>query len=149
MFWQMKLGGIHVESQSSHTFLFALVGVTSNCTKGSFSISHTAWGTNRRNYRSVCSHRTTVSSGSQRCAGIAHVTECCHACRAAGMGMGEEPTENLWGRISWQINLAEVVVGFCYRPPDQEEEVDEAAFRQLEEASLSQAMFLMVGFQPP
>jgi len=43
----------------------------------------------------------------------------------------EEPAESLWVRISWQINLAEVAVGFCYRTPGHEEEVDEAAFSQL------------------
>lgn len=47
------------------------------------------------------------------------------------------------------MNLAEVVMGFCYRPPDQEEEIDEAAFRQLKETPLSQAMLLMVGLQLP
>lgn len=33
---------------------------------------HAARGTNRKNLRSVCSHRTAVSSG--RCGGIAHMT---------------------------------------------------------------------------
>ena len=65
-------------------------------------------------------------------------------CLGLCLGTDEEPAESLWVRISWQINLAEVVVGFCCRPPDQEEEGDEAAFRQLKEASLSQAMLLTV-----
>ena len=36
-----------------------------------------------------------------------------------------------------------VVGGCCYGAPDEEEEVDEAFFRQLEEASYLQALVLM------
>jgi len=40
-------------------------------------------------------------------------------------------------------------VGVYYRPPDQEEELDEAFYRQLQAASQSQALVLMGDFQPP
>ncbi|PKU34423.1 hypothetical protein llap_15271 [Limosa lapponica baueri] len=36
--------------------------------------------------------------------------------------------------------MGDVVVGVCYSLPDQEEVVDDAFFRQLEEASLLQAL---------
>lgn len=36
-----------------------------------------------------------------------------------------------------------IVVGVCYRPPGQEEDVDEAFFRQVKEASYFQALVLM------
>ena len=39
--------------------------------------------------------------------------------------------------------MGDTVVGVYYRPPDQEEEVDEAFYRQLEVASQSQALVLM------
>ncbi|GAB0206941.1 hypothetical protein GRJ2_003159700 [Grus japonensis] len=41
------------------------------------------------------------------------------------------------------------VVGVYYRPPDQEEEVDEAFYRQLEVTSQSQALVVMGDFHHP
>ncbi|GAB0188415.1 protein NYNRIN-like [Grus japonensis] len=49
-------------------------------------------------------------------------------------------------QISSQTNMGAVVVGIYYRPPDQEEDVDEAFFQQLEEASRSQALGLLGDF---
>jgi len=40
-------------------------------------------------------------------------------------------------------------VGVYYRPPDQEEEVDEAFYKQLQVASQSQALVLMGDFNHP
>ncbi|GAB0208952.1 hypothetical protein GRJ2_003360900 [Grus japonensis] len=48
-----------------------------------------------------------------------------------------------------QANMGDTVVGVYYRPPDQEEEVDEAFYRQLEVASQSQALVLMGDFNHP
>ncbi|GAB0209598.1 mitochondrial enolase superfamily member 1 [Grus japonensis] len=48
-----------------------------------------------------------------------------------------------------QANMGDTVVGVYYRPPDQEEEVDEAFYRQLEVASRSQALVLMGDFNHP
>ncbi|GAB0210390.1 mitochondrial enolase superfamily member 1 [Grus japonensis] len=45
--------------------------------------------------------------------------------------------------------MGDTVVGVYYRPPDQEEEVDEAFYRQLEVASRSQALVLMGDFNHP
>ncbi|GAB0182838.1 hypothetical protein GRJ2_000749100 [Grus japonensis] len=45
--------------------------------------------------------------------------------------------------------MGDTVVGVYYRPPDQEEEVDEAFYRQLEVASQSQALVLMGDFKHP
>jgi len=41
------------------------------------------------------------------------------------------------------------VVGVCYRPPDQEEQADEAFYRQLKAASHSQAQVLMWNLSHP
>jgi len=41
------------------------------------------------------------------------------------------------------------MVGVYYRPPDQEEEIDEAFYRQLQAASQSQALVLMGNFNHP
>ena len=48
-------------------------------------------------------------------------------------------------RIRRQTSIGDVT-GVCQRPPDEEEEVDEAFFRQLEKPSQSQALGLMGGF---
>lgn len=54
------------------------------------------------------------------------------------LGKGDEPDEILCFRIPT------TTVGICYRPSDQEE-ADGAFFRQLREASHSQALVLMKG----
>ena len=45
------------------------------------------------------------------------------------LGVDEEPVESLWVRIKGQAHMGDTVVGVYYRPPDQEEEVDEAFYR--------------------
>ncbi|GAB0207491.1 hypothetical protein GRJ2_003214800 [Grus japonensis] len=71
--------------------------------------------------------------------------ECMELC----LGMGQEPAESSWVKISRQTNMGAVVLGICYRLPDQEEVVDEAFFKQLEEASHLQALALMGNFNHP
>ena len=63
--------------------------------------------------------------------------------------MEGEQVESLWVKIKGQPNMGDTVVGVCYRPPDQEEEVDEAFYRQLEVASQSQALVLVGDFNRP
>ena len=58
--------------------------------------------------------------------------------------LNEEPVESLWVRINRTTSVEDVVVDICYRPPDQEEK---AFFRQLEEASHSQALVFVAGLQ--
>ena len=45
--------------------------------------------------------------------------------------------------------LIGIIVGVCYRPPDQEERADEALYRQIGAASRSQALVLMGDFSHP
>jgi len=61
----------------------------------------------------------------------------------------EERVESLWVRIKAQAHMADFVVHIYYRPPDQEEEVNEAFYRQMKVASQSQALVLIGGLQPP
>jgi len=63
--------------------------------------------------------------------------------------MGEQPTESLWVEIKEQTSVGDIVVAACYRPPDQEERVDEAAYRQLEATSRSQTLVFMGNFSHP
>ena len=71
-------------------------------------------------------------------------------CIELGPGASEEVVESLWVRIKGQAHKGDITVGVYYRPPDQEEEeVDEAFYRQLQAASQSQALVLMGDFNHP
>ncbi|KAK4829954.1 hypothetical protein QYF61_008085 [Mycteria americana] len=47
----------------------------------------------------------------------------------------DDRVECLWVRIRGKANKADIVVGVCYRPPNQDEETDELFYKQLGEAS--------------
>jgi len=70
-------------------------------------------------------------------------------CIELGLGANEEGVESLWVRIKGQAHKGDITVGVYYRPPDQEEESDEAFYRQLQAASQSQALVLMGDFNHP
>jgi len=57
--------------------------------------------------------------------------------------MDDEPTGSLWFKFKEQTGMGDIVVGVCCRPPDQEEEVFEAFYKQLETTSGLQALALM------
>ncbi|GAB0192592.1 hypothetical protein GRJ2_001724500 [Grus japonensis] len=57
--------------------------------------------------------------------------ECIDLC----LGVDEGRVKTLCVRKKGQANMSDTVVRVYYRPPDQEEEVDEAFYRQLEVAS--------------
>jgi len=69
-------------------------------------------------------------------------------CIELGLG-ADEQVESLWVRIKRQAHMGDIMVGVYYRPPDQEEEVDEAFYRQLQAASQSLALVLMGDFNHP
>jgi len=71
--------------------------------------------------------------------------ECIELC----LGVDEERVQSLWVRINGQTHMADIGVGVHYRPPDQEEEIDEAFYRQMKVASQSQALVLMGDFNHP
>uniref|UniRef100_A0A8B9ZFV9 Reverse transcriptase domain-containing protein n=1 Tax=Anas platyrhynchos TaxID=8839 RepID=A0A8B9ZFV9_ANAPL len=56
--------------------------------------------------------------------------------------------ESLWVRIG-RDNKASVLVGVCYRPPNQDEETDEEFYRQLTEVAKSSALVLVGDFNFP
>ena len=53
-----------------------------------------------------------------------------------------EPTKSLWVKIKERTGKGYIIVCVCCRPPDQEEQVDEAFYRQLKVASRSLALVL-------
>ncbi|KAK4823236.1 hypothetical protein QYF61_000096 [Mycteria americana] len=62
---------------------------------------------------------------------------------------GDDRVECLWMRIRGKANKADIVVGVCYRPPNQDEETDELFYKQLGEASQSLALVLVGDFNLP
>ncbi|KAK4830597.1 hypothetical protein QYF61_012023 [Mycteria americana] len=62
---------------------------------------------------------------------------------------GDDRVECLWVRIRGKANNADIVVGVCYRPPNQDEETDELFYKQLGEASRSLALVLVGDFNLP
>ena len=55
----------------------------------------------------------------------------------------------MWVKIKDQSSKGHLVAGVCYRPPDQEEAVDEAFLLQLQEVLHSRALVLMGDFTHP
>ncbi|KAK4816201.1 hypothetical protein QYF61_012666 [Mycteria americana] len=62
---------------------------------------------------------------------------------------GDDRVECLWVKIRRKANKADIVVGVCYRPPNQDEETDELFYKQLGEASRSLALVLVGDFNLP
>ena len=63
--------------------------------------------------------------------------ECIELC----LGADEKQTEILWVRIKRQPHMGDVIVGVCYRPPDQEEEVDKTLGSSLVSWAMSPSPF--------
>jgi len=48
---------------------------------------------------------------------------------------GDNKVESLWVKIRGRADKADILVGVCYRLPNQDEETDEVFYEQLAEAS--------------
>ncbi|TRZ25108.1 hypothetical protein HGM15179_002011 [Zosterops borbonicus] len=66
-----------------------------------------------------------------------------------GIETNEDGVECLWVRIKGKANKADIVLGVCYHPPHQEEEVDNLFYKQLETVSGSSALVLVGDFNLP
>ena len=44
---------------------------------------------------------------------------------------GDDGVESLWVSIKVKATKTDIIVGVCYRPPNQDEEVDKTLYRQL------------------
>ena len=62
---------------------------------------------------------------------------------------GDDKVESLWVKIRGRADKADIPVGSCYRPPNQDEETDEVLYEQLAEAARSTALVLMGDFNFP
>ncbi|TRZ10901.1 hypothetical protein HGM15179_016203 [Zosterops borbonicus] len=66
-----------------------------------------------------------------------------------GIETNEDGVECLWVRIKGRANKADIILGVCYCPPNQEEEVDNLFYKQLETVSGSSALVLVGDFNLP
>ncbi|RMC09661.1 hypothetical protein DUI87_13447 [Hirundo rustica rustica] len=65
------------------------------------------------------------------------------ALNAMEIETNDDKVECLWVRIRGKANKADILVGVCYRPPNQEEEVDNLFYKQLVDVSRSPALVLV------
>ncbi|KAK4813839.1 hypothetical protein QYF61_001937 [Mycteria americana] len=77
----------------------------------------------------------------RRAGGVAlYVRECLDSLE---LDDGDDRVECVWLRIRGKANKADIVVGVCYRPPNQDKKTDELFYKQLGEASRSLALVLV------
>lgn len=67
-------------------------------------------------------------------------------CMKLYLGMDDEMIETLWVSVKEQASMGDIVVGVCYRLPDQEEKMGE---KRLAVDSQLQNLFLMECFDYP
>ena len=62
---------------------------------------------------------------------------------------GNNRVETLWVRIKTNANKTDIIVGVCYRPPNQDEEVVKTLYKQLSEVSRSLPLVPVGGLHLP
>ena len=70
-------------------------------------------------------------------------------CEELCLRNSHKQVESLWVKIKDLSSKGHLVVGVCYRPPDQEEAVNETFLLQLQEVSRLRVLVLMVDFNQP
>ncbi|XP_052556154.1 interferon-induced very large GTPase 1-like [Tympanuchus pallidicinctus] len=68
---------------------------------------------------------------------------------SSGRRAGDDRVESLRVKIRGRADKADILVGVCYRPPNQDEEKDEEFYKQLVEAARLPALVLMGDFGFP
>ena len=58
----------------------------------------------------------------------------------------DDKVEFLWVKMRRKANKADILLGVCYRPPNQDEEVNEVFYKRLAEVSQSLALVLVGDF---
>ncbi|GAB0208671.1 hypothetical protein GRJ2_003332800 [Grus japonensis] len=83
----------------------------------------------------------------RRGGGVALYVKECFDCLE--LNDGDDRVECLWIRIRGKANKADIMVGVCYRPPNQDEQADKIFYKQLGEVSQSLALVLVGDFNLP
>ena len=83
----------------------------------------------------------------RRGGGVALYVRECFVC--VELGNYDDKVKCLWVRMRGKANKADILLGVCYRPPNQDEEADEAFYKQLAGVSQSLALVLVGDFNLP
>ncbi|KAK4830250.1 hypothetical protein QYF61_009317 [Mycteria americana] len=83
----------------------------------------------------------------RRGSGVALYVRKCFDCLE--LNDGDDTVQRLWVRIREKVSKADIMVGGCFRPPNQDEEADELFYKQLGEVSRSLALLLVGDFNLP
>ena len=70
-------------------------------------------------------------------------------CECLEINVGDYRVESLWVRIKEKANKTNIIMGVCYRPPNQDEAVDKILYTQLGEVLQSLPLGLMGDFNFP
>ena len=70
-------------------------------------------------------------------------------CECMEINYDDDRVESLWVRIKAKANKSDIIVGVCYRPPNQDEDVDKTLDSQLVEVSRSLPPCSCGGLQLP
>ncbi|GAB0181349.1 hypothetical protein GRJ2_000600200 [Grus japonensis] len=118
---------------------YDLIGITEMWWNSSYD-----WSVGMEGYRLfMMDKQGTQGGGITFC--INDQLECMELC----LEIDEELTESLWVRIKGSTGTGDIIVGVCYRPPDQGDRADEALYRQTGAESHSEALVLMGDFNHP
>jgi len=72
-----------------------------------------------------------------------------HCFDCIGLNDCDDKVECLWVKMREKANKADVLLGVFYRPPNQDEEADEAFCKRLAKVSQSLALVLVGDFNLP
>jgi len=61
----------------------------------------------------------------------------------------DDKVKCLWVKMRGKANKADILLGVCYRPPNQDEEADEVLYKRRAQVSQSLALVLMGDFNLP
>jgi len=80
----------------------------------------------------------------KRGSGVALYVRDCFGC--IELNNCDDKVECLWVKMRGKANKADILVGVCYRPPNQDEEADEVFCKRLAEVSQSLDLVLVEDF---
>jgi len=105
-----SMGNKQEESETcAHLQGCDLIGITETWWEGSYD-----WSVGMEGYRLFRKDRQGTRGGGV----VLYVSEELE-CMELLLGMVEEPTESLQVRIKGRAGTGDIIVGICYRPPDQ------------------------------
>jgi len=90
---------------------------------------------------------SSEGKGKERGGGVALYVRDCFDC--IELDDCDDKVERLWVKMRGKANKEDILLGVCYRRPNQDEEADEDFYKRLAEVSQSLALVLMGDFYLP